>query len=372
LKVSIVILFTFFCSKLSSQDVERVGRYLDSAYNVSPFSANILVKSAGAIRFEKSYGYCDHLKGSRLSVENSFQVASISKQFTAYGIMLLKHQGVLDYDSLARKYLPEFPYDNITIRQLLTHSSGLPNFWNDIRPHLDHTKSNGNRDVLHFLQKHSLPLQFEPGTDYQYCDIGYDFLANIIERLSGLGYDTFLSNRIFQPLGMKTSYAYLVTDIRRIDNAKLAMGHSLYGSANKVQYAHLDPNNDFVFYLGDFYGDGSVVTTARDLARWDDALQKCTLLPCEIQDEAFIAFAENGQKHLTNDSKKIDYGFGWKIKRHESLGKIVFHWGGHPGNQHIIYRMLDAKVTLIYLSNFESEVNIKLINGIIAMLEGGK
>jgi CubicO group peptidase (beta-lactamase class C family) len=372
LKVLAVILITFFSTKLCSQNAAQIARYLDSTYNVSPFSANILLKNASTILFEKSYGYSDQLKGSRLSIENSFQVASISKQFTAYAIMLLKHQGVLDYDSLVRKYLPKFPYDNITIRHLLTHSSGLPNFWNDIRPHLDHTKSNGNREVLIFLKEHSLPLQFQPGTDYQYCDIGYDFLANIVEIVSGQRYDVFISQRIFHPLGIKNSYAFLVTDISRINNSKLAIGHSRYGAANNIQYAHLNPNNDFVFYLGDFYGDGSIVTTARDLAKWDDALRKCTLLPCEIQNEAFVAFADNGQKHLTKDSKKIDYGFGWKIKRHESLGKIIFHWGSHPGNQHIIYRMLDEKVTLIYLSNFENEVNIKLINGIIARLERGK
>jgi CubicO group peptidase (beta-lactamase class C family) len=330
------------------------------------------LKSASSIRFEKSYGYSDEIKRSRLSEENSFQVASISKQFTAYAIMLLKDQGLLHYDSFVTRYLPEFPYHNITIRHLLTHSSGLPNFWDDIRPHLDQTKTNGNKKVLLFLKEHSLPLQFEPGTAYQYCDIGYDFLANIVEIVSGMRYDVFISQRIFDPLGMKNSFAYLVTDIRRINNSRLAIGHSRYGSDNRIQYAHLDPTNNFVFYLGDFYGDGSIVTTARDLAKWDDALQKCTLLPCEIQNEAFVAFSDNGQKLLVNESKKIDYGFGWKIKEHEKHGRIAFHWGGHPGNQHIIYKMLDEKVTFIYLSNFENAANIRVINGIIAILEEGE
>ena len=369
MKVSIFVLFIVWGFKLHSQDVPKLTHYLDSTYSVSPFFANILLKKGNDVLLERSFGYSDHLNGIRLSADNSFQVASISKQFTAYAIMLLKQDRKLAYDSLVGKYLSGFPYNNITIRHLLTHSSGLPNFWNDIRPHLDQTRSNGNQDVLRFLKEHSLPLQFEPGSDYQYCDIGYDFLANIIEVVSGERYDAFLSKRIFGPLKMKSSHACLVTDIQRINNPDLAVGHSTAGTTGNIQYAHLDPKNNFVFYLGDFYGDGSILTSARDLAKWDDALRKCTLLPCTIQHEAFIPFSENGQRFLTKTEKRIDYGFGWQIKKHERYGKIVFHGGGHPGNQHIIYRMLDKNITLIYLSNFENEVNAKVTNHIIGMLE---
>jgi CubicO group peptidase (beta-lactamase class C family) len=369
LRILLWILFIISTYQLNAQVSTRITQYLDSTYSISPFFANILVKKGGDVIVEKSFGYSDRLNKIKLSPQNSFQIASISKQFTAYAIMLLKHEGALHYDSLVKKYLPGFPYSNITIRHLLTHSSGLPDFWNSIRPKLDQTRSNGNRDVLRFLTQHSLPLQFQPGTDYQYCDIGYDFLANIIEEISGQGYDGFLTKRIFGPLGMQSSYAYLVTDIRKINNPTLAIGHSIDMATHTIGYAHLDLKNDFVFYLGGFYGDGSIVTTARDLAKWDDALRKCVLLPCAIQNEAFVPFSENGQQFLTK-KEKIEYGFGWKIKEHEKYGTIVSHGGGHPGNQHIIYRMIDGDVTFIYLSNLETETNLKIIDKIISMLEG--
>ena len=140
--------------------------------------------------------------------------------------MILKSKNLLNYDSSVCKYIPTFPYKNITVRHLLTHTSGLPNFWDDIRPNLDTTKSNGHKDVLNYLIQHQLPLEFEAGTTFQYADIGYDFLASIIENISGLTYGEFMEQNIFNPLKMKNTFAYMVTDIRRIQNKKLAIGHT--------------------------------------------------------------------------------------------------------------------------------------------------
>jgi hypothetical protein len=111
------------------------------------------------------------------------------------------------------------------------------------------------------------------------------------------------------------------------------------------------------------------VTTTGDLARWDDALRNCKLLPCAVQNESFIPFSDNGQLFSSGNEKKIDYGFGWKIRQCERLGKIVSHWGGHPGNQHFIYRMIDHNISFIYLSNLEKPLNAVIVNRIVALLE---
>lgn len=341
------------CYTAKAQSIDKIQYILDSAYAKSVFYGNVLITQNNQILLEKSYGYADATKQEPLTNKNSFQVASISKQFTAYAIMICQHKGLLHIDSLASKYLPTFPYKNIRVKHLLNHSSGLPNFWDKIRPNLDTLKSNGNKEVLDYLIKHDMPLQFEPGTKFQYCDIGYDFLANIIENVSGKTYQVFLNETIFKPLKMKNTYAYMVTDIAKIKNKNLAIGHTLVNG--KLEYAHLQPQYNFVSYLGNFYGDGSMVTTAKDLAVWSYALKNCTLLPCHLQ-------------ALTMDSNifvrdNINYGFGWFVKN-SNRGKLLYHTGGHPGNVHVIYRILEKDITFIFLSNAETN-NLRAIRNMI-------
>ncbi|MBK9478929.1 MAG: beta-lactamase family protein [Bacteroidetes bacterium] len=363
-----LFLFTFFVlpfQLLFAQNIDSIRNILDSTYASAPFFGTILISKNNKVIFEKSYGYADVISKKNLTKENSFQIASISKQFTAYGIMILKSKGLLQYDSMVCKYLPTFPYKNITIRHLLNHTSGLPNFWDDIRTKMDTTKSFGNNEVLTYLIQHQLPLQYNPGTKFQYADIGYDFLALVIEHVSGMSYQKFMQQFIFKPLKMNNTFALMVTDIRRIQNNQLAYGHAFENGT--FTHAHLQPKYNFVSYLGDFYGDGSVVSTARDLAIWDEALKKCNLLPCEIQNEAFEVPTYNGEIIYARTNPDIAYGFGWFLKNTPS-GKLVYHSGGHPGNSHVMYRLLDKNITFIFLSNAETS-NLKgLRNRILQML----
>lgn len=364
-KLLFILLLSFTINFSIAQNLDKIQKLLDSAYSNSPFFGNVLITKKNKILLEKSYGYADIEKKKLLTRKNSFQVASISKQFTAYGIMILKNKTLLEYDSLVCKYIPTFPYKNIKVRHLLNHTSGLPNFWDDIRPKLDTTKSNGNMDVLNYFIKHPLPLQFEPGSKFQYADIGYDFLATIIENISGLSYQEFMLQNIFKPLKMKNTIAYMVTDIYRIKNKKLAIGHVFENG--KFEYAHIQPKYNFVYYLGDFYGDGSVVTTARDLVIWDKALKDCKLLPCEIQNESLLEPTYNGQTIFAKTNSNLSYGFGWFIKN-TPTEKTVYHSGGHPGNSHVIYRLLDKDITFIFLSNAETSNQKSLRNIILKML----
>lgn len=353
------LFFVLLCFVISTkaQPIEKIEEILDSAFAKSIFYGNVLITQNDKILLEKSYGYADAINQKPLTNKNSFQVASISKQFTAYAIMICQYRGLLHIDSLVSKYIPTFPYKDIRIKHLLNHSSGLPNFWDLIRPNLDTLKSNGNKDVLDYLIKHEMPLQFEPGSKFQYCDIGYDFLANIIENVSGKTYQNFLNENIFKPLKMKNTFAYMVTDISRIKNKNLAIGHTLVNG--KLEFAHLQPKYNFVSYLGDFYGDGSMVTTDKDLALWSNALKNCTLLPCDLQS-------------LTMDSSifvrdNISYGLGWFVKT-TLEGKLLYHTGGHPGNVHVIYRIPEKDITFIFLSNAETN-NLRAIrNRILDLL----
>lgn len=345
-------------------NTDSIDHVINNTNKVVPISGNMLIAQNGEIIFEKSYGYADAIERKPLTTATSFQLASISKQFTAYGIMLLQYKGLLDYDSAAYKYLPGFPYHNITIRHLLNHTSGLPDFWEDIRPNLDTLRSNTNKDVLDYLIKHQLPLQSEPGATFSYCDIGYDFLANIIENISGRSYDVFLDQHIFKPLGMTHTYAYKITDIKRLKNEQLAKGH-VYKQHTFV-YAHEEPGNNFVSYLGDLYGDGSVVSTARDLYKWEQALTNCTLLPCAFQQEAFKPALYKG--NIVYVEENISYGFGWFVKTNVT-NPLIYHTGFHPGNVHGYYRLRKQGITFIFLSNAETPNVRALRKRILQMLE---
>lgn len=347
-----------------AQQLDSIRYVIDSTFSKTPFYGNILISQKGKTIFENSYGYTDVVKETKLTADNSFQIASISKQFTAYGIMLLHQQNKIQYDSSVSVYLPGFPYPNITIRHLLTHTSGLPDFWETIRTKMDTTHSFGNQQVLDYLIKHKPPLMFEPGSQFEYCDIGYDFLATIIERISRVNYTEYLNKVIFKPLKMKQTIAYKVTDIRRINNKQLAIGHQLVDG--KFTYSHTLPKNGFVFYLGDFYGDGSIVSSTRDLAIWDRALQRCALLPCETQQESMTPYKmNNGSTDIGNGA---GYGFGWFIKQPAS-GKLVYHTGFHPGNALGIYRLVDKEICFIFLSNTDTKTVRELRNRILYFLQ---
>ena len=359
-KLSVFLFLCFSVSFLNAQNLIEIERVIDI------FFGNITITKNDNIIFEKSYGYADAIHHTKLTYKNSFQVASISKQFTAYGIMMLHNKGLLNYDSMVVKYLPSFPYNNISIRHLLQHTSGLPNFWDQIRPDLDTTKSNGNKDVLAYLIAHQMSLQNEPGAKFIYADIGYDFLAMVIEAVSGLSYQDFMQINIFGPLKMKSTFAYMVTDIQRIKNNHLAIGHAFQNGT--FIYGHLQPKYHFVYYLGDFYGDGSVVTTARDLATWTKALHSCKLLPCDIQNESLVETKYNGQIVNVRQNSSISYGFGWFIKNTDS-GKLAYHTGGHPGNVHAIYRFINKDINFIFLSNAETGNLKELRNRILELLQ---
>lgn len=362
----IVALAATLCAR--AQDVERAGRWLDTLYQQHPFYGNVLIARDGNVMYCKSFGMADAPKGIALQRQHAFQIASVSKQFTAYGIMLLEAQGKVNYDSAVVRYLPWFPYRQITIRHLLTHTSGLPDFWNDIRPGLDTTQPNDNADVQAYLMQHQLPLRFEPGTRWEYCDIGYDFLANIIEAVSGKSYTRFMAERIFHPLRMKHTIAHKVTDIRRITHTDLVMGH-VPDSSGRFVYAHEQPSLSFIRYLGNFYGDGSVVSVADDLLAYDQALYQHRLLPAARQEAAFTPFVPvSGDTLYNKQGKPIQYGFGWVISTDPRWGKIVQHSGSQPGFISHFVRLTDRRITIIYLSNTDTPAQWQIVPSLLDRL----
>ena len=160
-------------------------QFMTGQHEYYRFNGNILVAKNGNIIYQQALGYAD-LNSKRLLNDSSvFELASLSKQFTAMGIMILKEKKLLSYDDNVKKFFPNFPYDNITIRNLLTHTSGLPGYEEQFEKKWDRKKIAFNKDVIDMLQQQKDTLLFKPGTKWQYSNTGFAVLASIIEKISG-------------------------------------------------------------------------------------------------------------------------------------------------------------------------------------------
>ena len=292
----------------------------------------------GQVVYEKAFGYrdlCARHKDS-LRVEDAFQLSSDSKMFTAEAIMLLKAEGKLDYDDDVRNFIPELPYEGITVRQLLTHRSGLPrydamadSFWPDRR------KPFSNEALIKMLVERKPEVYGAPDAVYFYNNINYALLASVVERASGQPFEDFMRENIFEPLGMTHSYIY---SMRKEETVSLYMptevhGHEMYRSGP------LKSQND---YLNGVMGDKIMFSTVEDLYKFNQALDAGLLLPDSLQAEAFAP----GSKEWKNDE---NYGFGWRMSK--KYPDIYFHYGWWKGYRSAIIRDVRHNRFLAVLGN---------------------
>ncbi|MEQ9414903.1 MAG: serine hydrolase domain-containing protein [Cyclobacteriaceae bacterium] len=316
---------------------------VDSVFTSLPnFSGVVLFADKGEPIYHKAFGVRSFETNTPIELNDIFELASVSKQFTAMTIMMLKQDGKLDYDDPIEKYLPGIAYQGITIRHLLTHTSGLPDYYEVMDQHWDKSKVATNPDIFEYLKKHHPPRNFEPGEKYEYSNTGYVFLASITEAVSGQDFVAFCKERIFEPLHM-TSTAIRSNDEKN-ELSNLAYGHVYVDDKERFIRADSFPSSNYTIWLGGRKGPGRVSSTATDLLKWDQALYTDQVVTQETLKEA-IAPA------TFNDGSKSDYGFGWDIIPTSNAGKVVWHNGDNPGYKTIIVRYLDANKTLIILNN---------------------
>lgn len=317
--------FTAGQTPTAKQVVVKVDEYMKRAVQYDQFSGSILVARNGSPVISRGYGMANY----ELSVPNTpqtvFRIASLTKQFTAMAIMQLQERRILNVNDAICRYLDDCPsaWQPITIRQLLTHTSGIPNYsslpdWDEklsIQPYTQKEYVKLFRD---------LPLQFAPGEDFKYSNSGYYLLGLIIERVSGKSYQEFLNENIFVPLGMKSTGVYN----RRPLTPNLATGYywSLNSYVNAPYYGVAGSN-----------ADGGLMSTTRDLLIWDQALYREKLILRKSLDELFTPF-------------KNDYAYGWRIgKKFER--QTTGHAGSINGFSSFIMRFPTDRVTIIILTD---------------------
>jgi CubicO group peptidase (beta-lactamase class C family) len=266
----------------------------------------------------------------------------------------LQERGLLQFDDPVEKYL-SIPYKNISIRNLLTHTSGLPDYQAIMDEHWDKTRVAGNDDIIQYLQKYAPPTQFVPGSKYEYSNTGYVLLASIAEKASGRDFTEICRTEIFKKLGMQ--HTDLRTPAERSAIENFARGHIPDSTGTVFLPADSFPSSNYTIWLGHREGPGRISSTAQDLLKWDQALRNNTLIQAATLQQAYTPM-------VLNDGKISDYGFGWDIIDNSPEHIIVGHNGDNPGYKTQIIRSLYNGKTLIVLSNNAPSDFSKLIRAL--------
>jgi CubicO group peptidase (beta-lactamase class C family) len=322
-------------ASFTAASARQLGSQLDSVFRhlhkKRGFNGTVLVTKYNQVVYKGAFGYADFYRKDTLTTQTAFQLASVSKQFTAMAIMMLQEQGKLRYDDSVQQYLPAFPYKGITIRQLLTHRSGLANYtyfsdrlWPDRKIPIT------NQDVLNLMALHRPRPYYPPNTRFDYSNTGYSLLAAIVAQASGMPFSVFMQKHIFGPLQMTNTFTF--SQEVAVLTGKVATGHT-----GRRQKRTTD-------YLDTVLGDKGVYSTVEDLYKWDQALYTQKLVKRETLKEAFTGTR-------LEKKKKNDYGFGWRISQLESGDTIVYHAGLWHGFKTYLLRNPKDHSAIIVLSN---------------------
>lgn len=344
-----LLIFVILIFGLSATDnkipVEtQINEYLKGQERYFRFNGNVLIAEKGKLIFKGSYGYADFNTRRMLNDSSVFELASVSKQFTAAGILMLRDQGKLRLTDSLRQYFPELPYHHITLYHMLTHTSGLPDYEEHMSKKWDKTRIAFNSDMIAFLAKEQPPVHFKPGSKWEYSNTAFALLASIIEKVSGQSFSGYLDQYVFKPLGMNNSRIYNTRRSKKDTIANYAYGFIYNDLMKKYMMPDSIPLMDFVRYLDGLQGDGVVNSTTGDLVKWDRALKNHTLLNIETQREMLTGH------ELADTVNKAYYGYGVLVK-----GSMIEHSGGWPGYITNLARDVERDQTFIVLSNNASD-----------------
>jgi CubicO group peptidase (beta-lactamase class C family) len=304
--------------------------FYDTLLNPSGFNGGIIVAKGGNIIFEKYKGSINLNGIDSITASTPLHIASVSKTFTAMTILKLQEQGKLSISDTLTKFFPNFNYPAVTIKTLLNHRSGLPNylyFMNDLGWNKDSIIE--NKDILQWLIEKKLAMKdIAPAdTKFSYSNTNYALLALIIEKVTGKSYPEYLYKNIFRPLGMTNTFVH-------------------HGGDTMIRSKSFDwkgremPDNN----LDNVYGDKNIYSTVQDLLKWDRALTNNIFLNAKTLETAYAPYS-NEKPGIKN------YGLGWRMNIYGEAKKIIFHNGWWHGNNAAFIRLPTEDATIICLSN---------------------
>ena len=308
---------------------KAVRHFYDSAFRKGRFNGSILVAKNGQIIFEEYNGFRHpRVKKDSITPNTPFHLASVSKTFTAMAALKLAEEGRLSIDDTISKYLDSFPVPGVTIKTLMNHRSGLPNYVHYMEElGWDKRQPVTNQAVLDFIIQRHKEIQIgKPDRRFSYSNTNYALLALVIEKVSGMSFPQYMKKAFFDPLDMQDSYVFTMADSAR----------SLPSYFNNGRQYAFD-------FLDQVYGDKNIYSTARDLLKWDQALQN-GLFTKETIDAAYSPYSF--EKPGINN-----YGLGWRMFVLKNGKKFIYHNGWWHGYRTAFYRLVEENVAIIALSN---------------------
>lgn len=323
-----------------------------ASYEKGGFNGAWLYAENGEIVSKGVMGFRDPESTLPIEEDTIFQLASVTKQFTAAAVMLTVREGKLGLDDEIIKFFPELEkYKGVTVRQLLSHTSGIPDYFDDMDWFIDLWKKENRvpsgAEIPRFLLETEAEPYGAPGETFQYSNTGYNLLAEIVEKVSGTPFEEFLKKNVFEPAGMEnTRCCHIRRDGVPFDNyarATVIEDDKLVADVDSEDY------RDVTAFDG-LNGDDYVFTNIFDMFKWDRVLREGSVITLEEQKLMYTTVRmNNGEDYYDEDG--VGYGFGWGVKNDEKLGLVVSHSGGMPGVGTLFERFIDADKMLVILTN---------------------
>ncbi len=332
------------------QKAKKIESFFEALATKQNFHGTVLISYNEHVLFKGAYGYQDPGKKKHaLKLNSVYQLASVSKQFTAAAILKLVEQGKLSLNDSIQKFYPNFPYKNINIKLLLQHRGGLSNYTYFSEKYSDRKTSLTNQGVVEMMIKHKPPVYFFPDRRMDYSNTGYVLLAAIVEKVSGKSFKKYMEEDVFKPLGMKYTH---VLDVNNLGDFKYVDAYDKWGS--KVRHDYLDGAT----------GDKGIYSTVDDMHKWDRVLHSGKFLSDSTLDSMYMP----GSKKLEGP---FNYAFGWRTYTLESGEVIVYHGGWWNGFKTFFMRDLENRHTIIILCNNERS-NFKNLDPLVDIIYNRK
>tara|TARA_B110001450_G_scaffold22046_1_gene19752 strand:+ start:1869 stop:3065 length:1197 start_codon:yes stop_codon:yes gene_type:complete len=325
-------LIVHYPEKVTKKVRHKLDSLLKRIHKRHDFHGAVLVAKNEKIVYENQIGTADFKKKTPLNKESVFQLASVSKQFTAAAIMLLNERNQIKLTDTVNTYFPDFPYKAVTIKNLLNHTAGLPKYFWIAEHEWQQEKAPTNSEMMEFLESTDVKRYFKPGRNFDYSNTGYFVLASIVEKISGTSFSSFLKKNIFEPLQMNHSYVYSFEN-DAIGEHQLD-GYRLYRGWRHVKIP--STVNDAIV------GDKNIYTTAEDLFKWTKGLNSGSFLT----KQSLALMYSKGESVYGN---KIPYGFGFRI---DTKGEnSIYHYGKWNGFSTGLTNYLEDNLVVIVLEH---------------------
>jgi len=372
--------FTLFlilvCTNAFSQNqLHRIDSLITVKLSDNELSGNVLVAEKGKIIYQKSAGLANTQTRTLVTSATAFQLASVSKPFTSLAILQLYEKGKLRLNDPVKKYIPELHNNSITISQLLSHTSGLADLQILEKPAREDTsKVFTIYDIPSAINNDKNAFRSAPGEKWSYSNSGYNLLALIVEKISGIHFQDYLSRHIFKPAGMP--HTYVSTPLIKVHDPNRAAGYDYFSFAPWIwqRTDSLPYHKVELLKLGGLIGMSGIVSTTEDLLHFDKALYAGKIIKKATLELAFTPVRLNSGELAVMGWKNNTayYGLGWNILRDTSMGKVVFHTGGMPGVVTAFIRNLSKNQTVILLNNVTHRSTHGTAMSLMYLLNGGQ